>query len=198
MIRSFLAIELDEGLRKAVASVQEQAKGKLRNAGPGVRIQWVRPEAIHLSLKFLGDIAEPLVEDLHRVVGEAVQGLSPVTVEVAGLGVFPDLRRPRILWAGLTGHQDRLRAVTDLGASVEAALAPLGFAREPRPLTPHLTLARIKEGGRLVGQVLKASGWMEQVGPIGSLVIGKVSLMKSDLKPTGAEYTRLWEVSCLG
>ena len=195
MIRTFVAIELDDDLRKAVAKVQEQIQeqlmGPLRHTAPGVRIQWVRPGSIHLTLKFLGDIDEARVEEIRAALVPAVQTQSRFAVDVGGLGVFPDLRAPRVLWIGLLSQVD---ALMRLAAEVEAALNGVGFPPESRPLSPHLTLARIKERSREVGKGLADSGLMAQPFRVGNLAVHAVCLMKSDLKPSGAVYTRLVQV----
>jgi len=195
MIRTFVAIELDEEIRKAIAGiqrqVQEQLMKQLRHTASDVRVQWVRPDSIHLTLKFLGDIDEARVEDIRAALLSAVRTQSRLAVEVGGLGVFPDLRAPRVLWVGLFGQVDALMRVA---AEVEAALTGVGFPPESRPLSPHLTLARIKERSRDVGKGLADSGLMTQPFRVGSLAVHAVCLMKSDLKPSGAVYSRLVEV----
>ncbi|MGH7228178.1 MAG: RNA 2',3'-cyclic phosphodiesterase, partial [Nitrospiraceae bacterium] len=163
----------------------------LRHTAPDVRVQWVRPGSIHLTLKFLGDIDEARVEDIQAALLSAVRMQSRLAVEVGGLGVFPDLRAPRVLWIGLSGQVDALMRVA---AEVEAALTGVGFPPESRLLSPHLTLARIKERSREVGKGLADSGLMTQPFRIGSLAVHAVCLMKSDLKPSGAVYSRLVEV----
>ena len=196
MIRTFVAIELDEEIRKAIAGtqgqVQEQLMQQLRLRTPGVRVQWVRPDSIHLTLKFLGDIDEALVEAIRAALLPAVRTQPRFVVEVGGLGVFPDLRAPRVLWIGLFGQ---VEALMYLAAEVEAALTGVGFPPESRRLSPHLTLARIKERSREVGKGLADSGLMTQPFRIGSLAVDAVCLMKSDLKPSGAVYTRLAQVT---
>jgi RNA 2',3'-cyclic 3'-phosphodiesterase len=195
MIRTFVAIELDEEIRKAIAGtqrqVQEQLMKQLRHTASDVRVQWVRPDSIHLTLKFLGDIDEARVEDIRTALLSAVRTQSRLAVDVGGLGVFPDLRAPRVLWVGLSGQVDALMRVA---AEVEAALTGVGFPPESRPLSPHLTLARIKERSREVGKGLADSGLMTQPFRVGSLAVHAVCLMKSDLKPSGAVYSRLVEV----
>jgi len=195
MIRTFVAIELDEEIRKAIAGtqrqVQEQLMKQLRHTASDIRVQWVRPDSIHLTLKFLGDIDEARVEDIRTALLPAVGRQSRLAMEVGGLGVFPDLRLPRVLWVGLSGQVDALMRVA---AEVEAALTGVGFPPESRPLSPHLTLARIKERSREVGKGLADSGLMTQPFRVGSLAVKTVCLMKSDLKPSGAVYSRLVEV----
>lgn len=198
MIRAFVAVELSPDLREALAQVQSRIRKVIQDRSPSdPRIQWVGPGSIHLTLKFLGEIEEAQVEDIRTALAPAIGSLPKFTVEVGGLGGFPDLRAPRVLWVGGTGPEGRIEPLAALAQTVEQALEPLGFALETKLFHPHLTLARIKDRNREVGRVLAdphvsgALGWTERLG---SLAVERVSLMKSDLKPSGAVYTRLWEV----
>jgi 2'-5' RNA ligase len=194
MIRAFVAVELTDVLRRALGLLQAQVKAELarelRRTAPDARLQWVRPEAIHLTLKFLGDIAEEQVDEIAQAL-TAVAGSRPrFFLEVGGLGVFPDARAPRVLWVGLCGAEP----VISLARAVDEALGELNFAPESRAFNPHLTLARIKERGREVGKALAALGLLAQASPLGTLPVRTVALMRSELKPSGSVYTRLREV----
>jgi len=192
MIRTFVAIELEAPLRQALAQVQATLRSRLQQAvGPDVRIQWVKPESIHQTLKFLGDIPEDRVPDVQAVLARVAGGHSRFTVDVEGLGVFPDVRAPRVLWVGLTAHVDALKR---LAVDVEVALGAIGFAPESKPFNPHLTLARIKERSHDIGRVLSGEGLLAQETKLGELTVAAVSLMKSELKPTGSVYTRLQDI----
>lgn len=193
MIRTFVAIELDTPLRKALAQVQTDLRNRLQKAmGPDVRIQWVKPESVHLTLKFLGDIPEERVPEIVVALARVTGAYARWTVDVGGLGAFPDARVPRVLWVGLSGQ---VEGVTRLAADVERALVELGFAPEPKPFNPHLTLARIKEQSRAIGRALAVDRMLERVAPIGTVMVNAIALMKSELKPSGAVYTKLCEVS---
>ncbi len=191
MIRTFVAIELNPLVRKALAQVQEDLRSRLQKAtGPEVRIQWVKPESVHLTLKFLGDIPEERVPEIETALARVAGARARCTVDVGGLGAFPDTRAPRVLWVGLSGQ---VEGVTQLAAAVERALVALGCAPEPKPFNPHLTLARIKERSRDIGRALAAGRLLEQVTPVGTVTVNAVALMKSELKPSGAVYTKLCE-----
>lgn len=204
MIRAFVAIELTDDLRAAIARVQAQLRDELarelRRTVPDARLQWVRPESIHLTLKFLGDIREEQVAGIEQGLALAVGGQPAFSVEVGTLGVFPDVRAPRILWVGLRspdGHSTESTAggpLARLAVAVESALTALDFAPEGRPFNPHLTLARIKGRGREVGRAFAATGLLAKGGTLGCLPVRAVSLMKSDLRPSGAVYTQLLRV----
>jgi RNA 2',3'-cyclic 3'-phosphodiesterase len=192
MIRAFVAVELDLSLRQALGSIQAQLRNQLRRTlSSDVRIQWVRPESIHLTLKFLGDIPEERVPDIHAVLIRVAGGHVRFAAQAEGLGVFPDARSPRVLWVGLTTRAD---ALTRLAADVETALDGIGFPPEGKPFHPHLTLARIKEQSRAVGRALADSRVLEPAAPVGAVTVNTIALMKSELKPSGSLYTKLREV----
>ncbi len=198
MIRAFLAVELDENLRAAIEQVQRELRDRIsRQLGCEARIQWVRPESIHVTIKFLGNIEEAFVDRIRHVLGPALADMSRFTVPAGGVGVFPNRNGPRVLWIGCAGGAEQSEAVgrwRRLHQTVERALEPLGFAAEAKPFSPHLTLARIKGGEREVGKVLAQSGVFDRPLSCGSLVVGAITLMQSELKPAGAEYRRLWQV----
>jgi len=192
MIRTFVAVELDASLRQAFEQAQTKLRSQLQQTlSADVRIQWVKPESVHLTLKFLGDIPEDRVPDVQAALTRVASGHGRFTATVEGLGVFPDDRAPRVVWAGMTAQAD---AVKRLAADVESALGAIGFASEQRPFHPHLTLARIKERSREVGCALSAGGLLRPEAKLGELTVAAVSLMKSDLKPSGPVYARLCHV----
>lgn len=177
MIRSFFAIEPPPPVRGEIARVS----GLFRNTGADVK--WVRPESVHLTLKFLGDAAEADIDPLAQAVGEAVSSHKPLELEVKDLGVFPGLKKPRVVWIGLGGNIDGLKA---LQQSVERAAAEFGFEAEKRPFKAHLTLGRVRSNQ---GQN-KLMTALETIKPESrAFTAAEVILFKSDLKPTGAVYT---------
>jgi 2'-5' RNA ligase len=180
VIRTFIAIELPEATREALARVQEQ----LKQSRAGVR--WLNPGAIHLTLKFLGDIDPAQVEDLAAAMAQAVQSEPPLNLSAGGLGAFPNNRNPRVVWIGIIGEVERLVRIQ---ARLEKALAPLGFPREERPFRPHLTLGRVKERRRL-RELTEAMASLALPG-FNSFDVREIILYKSDLRPTGAIYTKL-------
>lgn len=198
MIRTFLAVELREDLRTGLSQVQQDLKNRLsRSFSKNVRMSWVQPAAIHLTIKFLSDIDEQLIHPMRIAIGEALEGRSPIQIPIERLGVFPRLQQPRVLWVGppVEWEQgDGAKRLLELHQAVEARCQSLGFALEGRPLSPHLTLARIKEGERDVGRVLAQSGVLDRPLEIGSMELRSIVLMKSDLRPAGPVYTKLWEV----
>jgi len=186
-IRSFIAVELPEEVRSGLHQLQAELK-----LAEHTFVKWVPPEGIHLTLKFLGNISPQRVAEITKVMEEASQGVSSFQLEVGGLGVFPNLRQPRVLWLGIGGEADKLVA---LQQRIDAALVPLGFAREARPFTPHLTLARLRE--RSSPQDRRNFGELVVKTPLEvnyKVDVNSVNLMKSQLLPGGAVYSRLAEV----
>jgi 2'-5' RNA ligase len=180
MIRSFIAIDFPEETRTALEDVQE----RLKQSGAGVR--WVKPGSIHLTLKFLGNIHPDQVEDIALAVAQEIRDDPPITLGAAGLGAFPSRRKPRVIWIGMEGEVQRL---TRIQARVENALEPLGFVREKRPFQPHLTIGRVKDRRRL--QALIDAMATLDMEPFNSFDADEIILYKSDLRPTGAIYTKL-------
>jgi 2'-5' RNA ligase len=181
-IRSFVAVELPEAVKAALTRLQEEVK----TGGGGVK--WVEPRGIHLTLKFLGYVDEAKVPALAQALTRACEGFGPLEVALSGLGVFPNPSRPRVAWVGLSGGVETLLRLQE---GVEKVLSPFGFPQEERAFTPHLTIARLREGvapdeAKAFGQAfLRASP--ESV----SFKVEGISLMKSQLAPSGAIYTRL-------
>ena len=198
MIRTFLSIELPEALRAGLTRLQVDLKRRLSPDLPRkVRMSWVQPASVHLTVKFLGDIDEQLVVPMKESLGEAVRKHPTLEIPLARLGVFPRLQQPRILWAGPSEQWERGEEAGRLALlhrAIDERCGALNFARDERPCTPHLTLARIKEGERSVGQALAKSGVMDRSLDVGSLPVESIALMRSELRPTGPVYTKLWEV----
>lgn len=177
-MRAFIAIDLPEPIRTAL----RQQQAKFHAICPDGR--WTRPEGIHLTLKFLGEISGeqvPQVTDALKELGR----LAPFPVEVKGFGFFPDFRRPRVFWAGVTAPTE-LRA---LAGQVERAMEKLGFAPEDRAFTPHLTLARFK-----VPRPQPAlQSHLDRIGTpsLGQFEVSEFFLFESKLSPQGADYHKV-------
>jgi 2'-5' RNA ligase len=180
MIRSFIAIDLPQKTRENLTAIQDQ----LRQSQAGVR--WVKPGSIHLTLKFLGNILPEQVDEIAAAVAQLVKDEPPITLCAAGLGSFPSPRKPRVIWVGLRGEVDRL---ANIQAGLEKALEPLGFAREARGFRPHLTIGRVKDRRRLQS-LIEAMSTLE-LPEFNSFDGNEIILYKSDLRPTGAIYTKL-------
>jgi RNA 2',3'-cyclic 3'-phosphodiesterase len=180
IIRTFIAIEIPDEVKAKMREVQDT----LRKSGADVG--WARPEGVHLTLKFLGNVEAGLIEQLCDAVAGAVSGTGPFELSVGGIGVFPNERAPRVVWLGLGGGLDTLAALYE---KIEAACEVLGFKREARPFRPHLTLGRVKSPkGR--ERLMRSIAELEKV-EVGGFTAVAVSVMKSELKPSGAVYTEL-------
>ena len=179
MIRSFVAIELPPAVREEIGRLQ----GIL--AGTGADVKWVRPGSVHLTVKFLGDVPEETIAPLADAVDRAVCGVEPFTAAVAGTGVFPGRKRPRVVWLGLSGNLDILAGLQRI---VETAVAGFGFTPDDRPFKPHLTLGRVRSprGGNQLLEALDAL----RPQPF-SWTVEDMVLFRSELKPSGAVYTPL-------
>jgi 2'-5' RNA ligase len=182
-MRLFIAIELPDEIKQGIARIQEQ----LRKAGASAG--WTRPEGIHLTLKFLGEVPDANVQEIMQALDGAVKGTGKLNLMVEGTGMFPNVKNPRVLWIGVGGDIERLAG---LQAFIEDAMEKIGFEREARKFSPHLTLARIKFPKPRDNWQQKIEG-MKDV-KLGGLEAGHVSLMKSELKREGAVYTEVGRV----
>lgn len=192
ILRTFIAIELEEPLRLAIARVQGEFK---RQTPPG-SVKWVAPEGIHLTLKFLGDTPAGRLDEIEAALTAACAGFAPFEFTVEGRGCFPNFRRPRVVWVAV---RDKAGTLALLRAAVERYVAPLGWPTEERGFSPHLTLGRVSKGAKpveeaAVGQMVENS----VVEQIGAQQVTAVSLIRSDLRPTGAVYTTLTSVRLEG
>ncbi len=183
-IRAFLAIDLNASIREALDQFQVQAQSILP-------VKWVEPYSMHLTVKFLGDIQEGQVATIYDVLRDVVKDTVPFSLTIKGLGGFPSLQRPRILWAGVTGNVDHLEVLV---AGTESALNTLGYAPEGRAYHPHLTLSRVKSNSKEIGNILETSELLTKEWVFGELLVNRLSLFHSRLTPQGAVYSVLWEL----
>jgi len=187
IIRSFIAIELPEAIKTGLQHLQTELTLPLYSF-----VKCVAPEGIHLTLKFLGNISANKVTDVIGVMEQASQGVSPFQLQITEVGAFPNVRRPRVLWVGIKGDMDKL---VGWQQRLDNGLVPLGFAKEARPFTPHLTLARLRENCS-PGDVLHFGEMVagSHVEVDFNFTVSSLNLMKSQLLPKGAVYSRLAEV----
>lgn len=185
-LRTFLAIDLPSCLLDSIVKKQQAMKPELPF------ITWGKSENLHLTLKFLGDTPESKIPELQQVVAKAVKGIEPFVINLRGFGVFPDKWAPRTLWTGIEGD---LEVLLDLTRKIETEVNQLGFPPEGKPFRPHLTLARIKKNQRATGKAIEKASMLADPFIFGSLLVEQVTLFKSELRPTGSVYTKLWAVS---
>ncbi len=176
LVRTFVAVGLPGEVVRTLAATIDC----LREVGDGVR--WVRPEGIHLTLKFLGDVEEAQIPDVVAAVEQVAGEVAPFTLQTAGAGGFPSRDRARVLWVGIEGDLEALKRLQD---GVERVLNSLGFPPERRRFTAHLTLGRARR------RPVALSG--DMAGPIQPVRfrVERVDVMKSDLRPEGAVYSVL-------
>jgi 2'-5' RNA ligase len=189
MIRVFLAVELPSDIREKLFSLQQQLKKALPS------MNWVRPESIHLTLKFLGYVEPSRISQIVSALEPIGKKQNGFSMDVQGLGVFPQVKHPRILWIGVT---EKTQALQELVLEIEAALEPLGFPAEEKSYHAHLTLARIKRENAIVGSALLESGVLGSDQQLGPLPIDRFTLFQSDLDSSGATYTPLGTVRLSG
>ncbi len=184
-MRLFVALDLTDAVRAAIA---ELLAGLKPTTGA---MRWVRPDALHLTVKFIGHLGEEKLPALREALAR-VGTSEPVELEFHGVGFFPNPRSPRVFWVGVRGND----ALFDLAGQIEAALEPLGIARERRAYAPHLTLCRFKSGP---GKKTDAHGLrrlQEKIAALPSVDFGHVRceeffLYQSKLSPGGAKYSNL-------
>jgi 2'-5' RNA ligase len=180
-----VAIELPASVLEAINRVQHQ----LQRDPALARLRWTRPEGIHLTLKFLGETPVGRQRDIEGAVERAVGGVAPFELRLGKLGKFGSRQNPRVLWIDVAGELDPLR---QLHSQVERELAQLRYPPEDRKFSPHLTLARVpQERAREAADALEAAIAATEV-PSATFTVDELSLMRSELKPGGAVYTRLF------
>ena len=192
-LRLFVAIELPPAWIEALQVTQEAMKAAIaREEGlEGVRVRWVRPEGIHLTLKFIGEVPRERLEPIDGQLAQAVPASPGMRLSLARIGTFSDRRAPRVIWAGVDTEPPQ--AMLPLFESIETWLAAAGVPRERRGFRPHLTLARLPEGLSSEQRVRLAEVTSSVDTPnVGPFAVEHVSLMQSFLGPGGARY------ECLG
>lgn len=180
-MRTFIAVEISESIRENLGTlVEDMKKGIVRT---GCEPAWVNLNNMHFTLKFLGNIEESQVNEIRNVLNAITSQFSPFTIRVCGLGMFPNLKSPKVLWIGLTKGETEIMKLQTL---IERGTRDIGFPKEERQFHPHLTLARIKS--------LKGAGGLANIVSIyknnkcGESLVDKVIFFKSTLTPRGPIY----------
>ncbi len=184
-VRSFIAIELPQSVKNRLEHIEVKWK-----QGGYAGIKWVDPKGIHITLRFLGNISSEQIIRIRKVLEETTKEISCFHLEIADLGAFPNLRQPRVIWVAINGEVDKL---SRLQQKIDFLLESCGFPKESRPFSPHLTLARLKDS--LSSEEKREIGiFMTSLKIKASLSFNAeaVSLMRSQLMPTGAIYSCLF------
>jgi 2'-5' RNA ligase len=189
-LRVFIAIELDDAVRVELKRVQKQLQDECRRTLVTKDcVRWVAPQNIHLTLKFFGKVDRAQIPALGGVLEKIAETVAPFELTARGLGCFPNARRPNDVWVGLTGDVERAARLT---RRIEDECVALGFARDERGFTPHLTLGRVKREASNAGRA--ALGELVKKFPLptlGNIQAHELFLIQSDLQPGGPIYTVL-------
>jgi RNA 2',3'-cyclic 3'-phosphodiesterase len=182
-IRAFVAFPIPEAIMIRIYDIQERLKSYR------LPVRWVKPENVHLTLKFFGEISLSTISDIGKVLEDTVQEYAPLMFFIKGLGVFPNIKKPRVLWIGISGD---IKPLSQIQANLETNLERKGFAKENRSFKSHLTLGRIKgdiHPENLFDILRSFSDFTSEPFEAKELV-----LYKSELNPSGALYTKLQTV----
>jgi len=171
-------------IKEAAAAIQcELMKSK-------TAVGWVRPEGMHLTLKFLGELSSPQLDEIETALGKAAEGTGSLKITVRGVGVFPNPKNPRVIWLGIDPEDDRLSRLQE---RIDRGLERLGFQPEEREFHPHLTLGRVRSS-RGLDDLMKALA-VQHNFLAGECVLDHLHLIQSELNAGGAVYTKLWSVA---
>jgi 2'-5' RNA ligase len=187
-LRAYVAVELPSRIHELLEERQRKLRSATGSASGAIR--WTRPESVHVTLQFLGDVPESMVGRITAAMQDACAGARPLDVSLGGVGAFPNASRPRVMWTGLEGGIAELRT---LAVGLSERLKALGYAPDKR-FEPHITLGRVREGIRpdelrAISQALASQA--TQQPPKESFTVSSISLMQSHLQPGGAVYTQL-------
>jgi len=181
-IRAFIAIELKEETRKKLREIQSELRKLIRS-----KVSWPKPENIHLTLKFLGDVSIEQVSSIKEELKQINKSFSHFNMSLGGIGAFPNFRNPRVIWLGITTGNEE---VIQIATQIDKTTNKLGFPLEKREFTPHLTLGRIKQRVNLENIEPKFTKYDKLDMDI---PVDRFALIKSELNPRGAIYTTLEE-----
>lgn len=181
-IRTFIAIEIPASIQKQIALLQN----RLKSMGDG--ISWVKTDNIHLTLKFLGDVSLELMQQVIEATKKAGVAIKPFDLEIKGTGFFPDSKRPRVLWVGCEENSGNLLKIHQ---NLDTFLSVLGFEKELRKFSPHLTIGRVKDQRKLgeIPHLLPQISFKTE-----KFIVSEIIVMKSQLHPAGSIYTPLVKI----
>ncbi len=182
-MRTFIAFALPKNVLSRIRELQDRLKDERFS------VRWTRPESIHLTLKFLGDVPESEIERIAAAMESAATEKPPFSLHAKGLGVFPGIKRAKVIWIGVGGD---LGSLMEIYSDLESSLERIGFPKDTRPFKSHLTLGRTKgqiDPKRLGDALDSFSAFASEPFEAGELI-----LYRSDLKPSGAVYTKLKSV----
>lgn len=181
-VRSFIACGIDQALVPRIREIQDTLKAESDSAG----VKWIDPENLHFTLKFLGEIDEGIIANIREGIMGVAESASSFDLAISGLGAFPSVSRPRVIWLGTGNGKEKLRA---LAREIEEMSASYGIPKEGKVFVPHLTLGRVKSdhGLRGLAETIQRLASVE----VGITRVSEICLMRSDLKRSGPVYTVL-------
>ena len=180
-LRTFIAAELSVPVREVITELI----AKLSPCWPQGKVRWSKPENLHLTLRFLGATPQPQISPVSDALQVLCSKRRPISLILKGLGAFPDIRRPNVIWVGL---QQETAALIDLQRQIESTVYDLGWTAERRPFRPHLTIGRLRQTTRS-----QDTSWVDTEVPEISYSVNTVSLIESQLAPRGAIYQTLYQ-----
>lgn len=185
LLRAFIAIELPQSLQDAIG---KQTARLHQTLGDNI-IRWVPPQNMHLTLKFIGNIANIHLDFLKQLLTRTTESHPQFDMQIGGIGPYPNSKRPRILWAGIHAPAD----LASLQRNIEVGASRLGYEKEKRPFSPHLTIGRVRQNID-AADLKKIRSALDgiQIGSIGSARIDSIHLYKSELRSSGSVYTKLF------
>lgn len=181
-LRCFIAIVIPDSLKKQIIEMTDLLKKY------DADIKWVNPENIHLTLKFLGNTPQSLLTKINETINEAVLPYSPFYIKIYGTGVFPNKKHPRVIWIGIKDPE----ILINLRNAIEQSISSLGYQKDEKEFKPHLTLGRVRSQKGIMHIINNLEDFKDK--DFGSIYVDNIKLMKSDLKPKGAEYTCLYDI----
>ena len=181
-LRCFISLELSEELKRNIYVCVEKLKATRAD------VKWVRTENLHLTLKFLGDTTEELLKSVHERLISLSRAHNRFSLQVSGAGAFPNIKYPRVIWLGVRDSEEIIKLQRDIDESMKG----LGFKRDDKQFTPHLTIGRVKSM-RNEDVLIKELATLKEAD-FGKIEVINITLMKSELKPGGAEHFKLSEI----
>lgn len=185
-MRTFIAIEISEEIKNTLSQIESHLKYS------GADVKWVKPEIIHLTLKFLGEIDEKKATEVNAVLDEIAKSVKAFEISLKDIGAFPKIEHPRVVWVGL----DKGAAETaGIAVRIDEALSKIGFAKEERPFSPHLTIGRVRSPlnkDKLKEKMVSAASKFDLLA-VAPHRVTSIILFQSTLTPQGSIYTKLYE-----
>lgn len=181
-VRSFISIELPDGIKSSITELIANIRKT------GIDVAWIPAEKIHLTLKFLGNTDDSLIPKIKERISKKLLHYNAFYINIIGIGCFPSEKRPRVLWVGV----ERSDILQSIQMEIDSEVAGLGFEREDRPFSPHLTIGRVRSQKGSAEMLRRFEEF--RTADFGAVEVKSIHIMKSELKPAGAEHTSIAEI----